>query len=273
MSREAAEKAYFKVDQAAPFATVDELADYDAIIFGTPTRFGNMAAQMRNFLDQTGGLWAQGKLIGKIGSVFVSTGSQHGGQETTITSFHTTLFHQGMVVVGVPFSHPGLMVLDEVSGGTPYGATTIAGGQGQRSRARTSCRSPGFRASMSRGRGQARSIRTKKNGRMRCTRPVFSLRSTTRRVRGVRRRGASGFGLARRAEISGDARSDGEPVMVPEADADRHTRSIVARSIVAGGAIDHRRSIDRRRCHDDRRSNDHRQADTDTDTSLGRWRR
>jgi NAD(P)H dehydrogenase (quinone) len=132
MSRDAAEKAYFKLDQAAPFATVDELADYDAIIFGTPTRFGNMAAQMRNFLDQTGGLWMQGKLIGKVCSVFASTASQHGGQETTITSFHTTLFHHGMVVVGIPYSHPGLTVLDEVSGGTPYGATTIAGGQGQR---------------------------------------------------------------------------------------------------------------------------------------------
>jgi NAD(P)H dehydrogenase (quinone) len=132
MSREAAEKAYVKLDQAAPIATVDELAEYDAIIFGTPTRFGNMAAQMRNFLDQTGGLWMQGKLIGKVGSVFVSTASQHGGQETTITSFHTSLLHHGMVVVGVPYSHPGLTVLDEVSGGTPYGATTIAGGQGQR---------------------------------------------------------------------------------------------------------------------------------------------
>ncbi len=132
MSREAAEKAYMKFDQAAPIASPNELADYDAIIFGTPTRFGNMAAQMRNFLDQTGGLWAQGKLVGKVGSVFASTASQHGGQETTITSFHTTLFHHGMIVVGVPYAHPGLVVLDEVSGGTPYGATTIAGGQGQR---------------------------------------------------------------------------------------------------------------------------------------------
>jgi len=132
MPREVAEKAYIKFDQAAPIATPDELAEYDAIIFGTPTRFGNMAAQMRNFLDQTGGLWMQGKLIGKIGSVFVSTASQHGGQETTITSFHTTLLHHGMVIAGVPYSHPGLVVLDEVSGGTPYGASTIAGGQGQR---------------------------------------------------------------------------------------------------------------------------------------------
>ena len=132
MSREVAEKAYVKFDQAAPIATPDELADYDAIIFGTPTRFGNMAAQMRNFIDQTGALWVQGKLIGKVGSVFVSTASQHGGQETTIQSFHTTLLHHGMVVAGVPYSHPGLTVLDEVSGGTPYGASTIAGGQGQR---------------------------------------------------------------------------------------------------------------------------------------------
>ena len=132
MSEEAARKAGAKLDQAAPIATVDELADYDAIVFGTPTRFGNMAAQMRNFLDQTGGLWAQGKLVGKVGSVFASTASQHGGQETTITSFHTTLFHHGMIVVGVPYAHPGMVVLDEVSGGTPYGATTIAGGQGQR---------------------------------------------------------------------------------------------------------------------------------------------
>ena len=122
----------YRLDQPAAVATPDELDQYDAIIFGTPTRFGNMASQMRNFLDQTGGLWAQGKLIGKLGSVFVSTASQHGGQETTITSFHSTLLHHGMIVVGVPYSHPGLVVLDEVSGGTPYGASTIAGGQGQR---------------------------------------------------------------------------------------------------------------------------------------------
>jgi NAD(P)H dehydrogenase (quinone) len=133
MPREVAERAHVKLDQAAPIAAVEELAEYDAIIFGTPTRFGNMAAQMRNFLDQTGGLWATGKLIGKIGSVFVSTASQHGGQETTITSFHSTLLHHGMIVVGVPYAHPGLVVLDEVSGGTPYGASTVAGGQGQRS--------------------------------------------------------------------------------------------------------------------------------------------
>ena len=129
---EVAKSSHFKVDQAAPIATVDELADYDAIIFGTPTRFGNMAAQMRNFLDQTGGLWFGGKLIGKVGSVFVSTATQHGGQETTITSFHTTLLHQGMVIVGLPYSAQGQMRLDEITGGSPYGATTIAAGDGSR---------------------------------------------------------------------------------------------------------------------------------------------
>nr|WP_320048917.1 NAD(P)H:quinone oxidoreductase [uncultured Desulfuromonas sp.] len=115
-----------------PVATPDILEDADAIIFGTPTRFGNMAAQMRNFLDQTGGLWAKGALIGKVGSVFASTGTQHGGQETTITSFHTTLFHHGMLVVGVPYSEPGLVNMDEITGGTPYGATTLAGSDGSR---------------------------------------------------------------------------------------------------------------------------------------------
>lgn len=121
-----------KVSQDAPLATVEELAHYDAIVFGTPTRFGNMAAQMRNFLDQTGGLWAKGALIGKVGSVFTSTASQHGGQETTITSFHTTLFHHGMVVVGLPYSFAGNSEMGEISGGTPYGATTIAGADGSR---------------------------------------------------------------------------------------------------------------------------------------------
>ncbi|HEV2675689.1 MAG TPA: NAD(P)H:quinone oxidoreductase [Aliidongia sp.] len=130
--REIAEKAHFKLDQKAPIATVDELAGYDAIIFGTPTRFGNMAAQMRNFLDQTGGLWAKGALIGKVGSVFVSTASQHGGQETTATSFHSTLLHHGMVIVGVPYSEPRLVDNSQVSGGTPYGASTIANGDGSR---------------------------------------------------------------------------------------------------------------------------------------------
>lgn len=121
-----------KLDQEAPVATVDELAEYDAIIFGTPTRFGNMCAQMRNFLDQTGGHWQRGALVGKVGSVFVSTGTQHGGQETTITSFHTTLFHHGMIVVGVPYSCNELLNMKEITGGTPYGATTLADGHGTR---------------------------------------------------------------------------------------------------------------------------------------------
>lgn len=121
-----------KLDQAAPIATPDELADYDAIIFGTPTRFGNMAAQMRNFLDQTGGLWFQNKLVGKVGSVFCSTASQHGGQETTITSFHITLLHHGMVIVGLPYTFTGNTEMGEISGGTPYGATTLAGADGSR---------------------------------------------------------------------------------------------------------------------------------------------
>ena len=121
-----------KLDQKAPVATPGELADYDAIIFGTPTRFGNMAGQMRTFLDQTGGLWMKGSLIGKIGSVFASTGTQHGGQETTITSFHSTLLHQGMVIVGVPYACAGLTNMNEITGGTPYGATTLAGADGSR---------------------------------------------------------------------------------------------------------------------------------------------
>ena len=125
-------KSGAKTHQAAPIATVDELPGYDAIVFGTPTRFGNMAAQMRNFLDQTGGHWAKGALIGKVGSVFTSTATQHGGQETTITSFHTTLLHQGMVIVGVPYSCQGLTVMDEVTGGSPYGASTLAGSDGKR---------------------------------------------------------------------------------------------------------------------------------------------
>ena len=129
---EIARKSGAKLDQAAPVAEPAELAGYDAVIFGTPTRFGNMASQMRNFLDQTGGLWQKGALIGKVGSVFVSTATQHGGQETTITSFHTTLLHQGMVIVGLPYSAAGQMTLDEISGGSPYGATTIAAGDGSR---------------------------------------------------------------------------------------------------------------------------------------------
>jgi len=122
----------FKVDQAAPLATVEELPDYDAIIFGVPTRFGNMAAQMKNFLDQTGPLWFAGKLVGKVGSVFASTATQHGGQESTILSTHTVLLHQGMVIVGLPYTWAGQMKLDEITGGSPYGATTIAGGDGSR---------------------------------------------------------------------------------------------------------------------------------------------
>lgn len=121
-----------KLDQVAPVATPGELADYDAIIFGTPTRFGNMAAQMRNFLDQTGGLWFTKALVGKVGSVFVSTASQHGGQETTITSFHTTLLHHGMVIVGLPYTFEGNSEMGEISGGTPYGASTLAGNDGSR---------------------------------------------------------------------------------------------------------------------------------------------
>ena len=129
---EVAAAAHIKVNQAAPIATPDELANYDAIIFGTPTRFGNMAAQMRNFLDQTGGLWFANALVGKVGSVFCSTASQHGGQETTITSFHTTLLHHGMVIVGLPYTFKGNSEMGEISGGTPYGATTLAGNDGSR---------------------------------------------------------------------------------------------------------------------------------------------
>lgn len=129
---EVAKKSGFKLDQAAPIASVDELADYDAIVIGTPTRFGNMAAQMKNFLDQTGGLWFQGKLIGKVGSVFTSTATQHGGQESTILSTQIVLLHQGMVVVGLPYSFQGQMGVKEVTGGTPYGASTIADGDGSR---------------------------------------------------------------------------------------------------------------------------------------------
>jgi NAD(P)H dehydrogenase (quinone) len=132
VSDEVAKGAGMKLDQSAPVATPDELAEYDAIIFGTPTRFGNMAAQMRNFLDQTGGLWFAKALVGKVGSVFVSTASQHGGQETTITSFHTTLLHHGMVIVGLPYTFEGNAEMGEISGGTPYGASTLAGNDGSR---------------------------------------------------------------------------------------------------------------------------------------------
>src|SRR5882672_4357887 len=132
MSEDAARMAGAKMDQEAPIATVADLPNFDAIIFGTPTRFGNMCAQMRNFLDQTGSHWLSGGLIGKVGSVFTSTASQHGGQETTITSFHTTLLHQGMVIVGVPYSEQRLLNMDEISGGSPYGASTITKGDGSR---------------------------------------------------------------------------------------------------------------------------------------------
>jgi len=125
-------KAAREVFSEIPFAKPDDLAEADAIIFGSPTRFGNMCAQMRNFLDQTGGLWMSGALVGKIGSVFTSTGTQHGGQETTITSFHTTLLHLGMIIVGVPYSESRLMNMEEITGGTPYGASTLAGGDGSR---------------------------------------------------------------------------------------------------------------------------------------------
>ncbi|MBP3127893.1 NAD(P)H:quinone oxidoreductase [Thalassospira sp. ER-Se-21-Dark] len=132
MPEDVAKGAGAKLDQAAPVAEVSDLPEYDAIIFGVPTRFGNMPGQMRTFLDQTGGLWAEGKLIGKVGSVFTSTGTQHGGHETTITSTHTTLLHQGMVIVGVPYSCAGLTNMDEITGGSPYGAGTLAGADGSR---------------------------------------------------------------------------------------------------------------------------------------------
>jgi NAD(P)H dehydrogenase (quinone) len=129
---EVAKKSGFKLDQAAPIATVAELPEYDAIILGVPTRFGNMPAQMKNFLDQTGGLWFQGQLIGKAGSVFTSTATQHGGQESTILSTHTVLLHHGMVIVGLPYSYQGQMGVKEIVGGSPYGASTIADGDGSR---------------------------------------------------------------------------------------------------------------------------------------------
>ena len=129
---EVARKAGMKLDQKAPVASIEELADYDAIVFGTPTRFGNMTSQMRNFLDQAGGLWMRGALIGKVGSVVASTATQHGGQETTITSFHSTLLHLGMIIVGLPYSFAGLTRMEEISGGSPYGATTLASSDGSR---------------------------------------------------------------------------------------------------------------------------------------------
>ncbi|NTX27714.1 NAD(P)H:quinone oxidoreductase [Burkholderia pyrrocinia] len=127
-----AQAAHFKLAQQAPVATVAELADYDAIIVGTPTRFGRISSQMAAFLDQAGGLWLSGALNGKVGGAFTSSASQHGGQETTLFSIITNLLHFGMTIVGLPYSHQGQMTLDEIVGGAPYGATTIAGGQGQR---------------------------------------------------------------------------------------------------------------------------------------------
>ncbi|MGI4719445.1 MAG: NAD(P)H:quinone oxidoreductase [Janthinobacterium lividum] len=129
---EIASKAHFKLQQDAPIATVDELPTYDAIIIGAPTRYGRMPSQMAAFLDQTGGLWARGALHGKVGGAFTSTATQHGGQETTLFSIITNLLHFGMVVVGLPYSYAPQMTLDEIVGGSPYGASTIAGGQGQR---------------------------------------------------------------------------------------------------------------------------------------------
>jgi NAD(P)H dehydrogenase (quinone) len=127
VSPEVCKSSGFVLDQPAALATPDELRRYDAIIFGTPTRFGNMAAQMRSFLDQTGALWGEGALVGKVGSVFCSTASQHGGQETTITSFHLTLLHHGMIIVGLPYTFKDLTTMREITGGTPYGASCVTG--------------------------------------------------------------------------------------------------------------------------------------------------
>ncbi len=129
---EIARKSGYKLDQPAPIATIDELPEYDAIIFGTGTRFGNMTAQMKNFLDQAGGLWMQGSLVGKLGSVFTSSATQHGGQESTILTFHPVLLHLGMIIVGLPYAFQGQMGVTEVMGNSPYGASTIAGADGSR---------------------------------------------------------------------------------------------------------------------------------------------
>ena len=129
---EVAKAAHFKLEQAAPVATIDQLADYDAIVVGAPTRFGRMPSQMASFLDQAGGLWMRGALHGKVGGAFTSSATQHGGQEVTLFSIITNLLHFGMTIVGLPYSFQGQMTLDEITGGSPYGATTIAGGQGQR---------------------------------------------------------------------------------------------------------------------------------------------
>ncbi|MCQ2004404.1 NAD(P)H:quinone oxidoreductase type IV [Rhizobium sp. NRK18] len=132
VSEEVAKASYYKMDQKAPIATPAELEEYDAIIFGAGTRYGTVASQMRNFIDQTGGLWAAGKLVGKVGSVFTSSATQHGGQESTILGFIPTLMHHGMVVVGLPYAFQGQMGLEEIKGGSPYGASTITGGDGSR---------------------------------------------------------------------------------------------------------------------------------------------
>ena len=132
MSDEVARQAGAKLDQAAPIASPEELADYDAIIIGTPTRFGRLASQVANFLDQTGGLWAKGALVGKVGSAFVSTASQHGGMETTLASLITSMMHHGMITVGLPYAFGGLVNMDEITGGTPYGAGTMANVDGSR---------------------------------------------------------------------------------------------------------------------------------------------
>jgi NAD(P)H dehydrogenase (quinone) len=129
---EAAKAAHFKLDQKAPVASIEELANYDAIVVGTPTRFGRIASQMASFLDQAGGLWMRGALHGKVGGAFASTATQHGGQEVTLYSVITNLLHFGMTIVGLPYSHQGQMTLDEIVGGSPYGATTVAGSAGQR---------------------------------------------------------------------------------------------------------------------------------------------
>ena len=132
MPPDVAKEAGAKLDQPADIATPEELADYDAIIIGTPTRFGRLASQVANFLDQTGGLWAKGALVGKVGAAFVTTASQHGGMESTLTSLHTSLMHHGMITVGLPYAYPGLVKMDEITGGTPYGASTLTGPDGSR---------------------------------------------------------------------------------------------------------------------------------------------
>lgn len=132
MPEDAAKNAGIKLEQEAPVADPEELAEYDAVIFGTPTRFGNMAGQMRNFLDQTGQLWMDGSLVGKVASVFTSSNTQHGGQESTILTFHPTLLHLGMVIVGLPYTAEGQTTMEEISGGSPYGASTVAGADDER---------------------------------------------------------------------------------------------------------------------------------------------